>query len=632
MDKWKQIRSPLSFWLRIVSSLLFLAGCTRVLFSQQDESIVRQHFEAAHQAQESGALDTAVREYKQVLLLQPDIAEVYVNLGLVYYAQNKFADSAEALTRADTLKPGLRGVSLYLGIDDVKLNLPSKAIGRLQEAVRLEPGSKEANTWLGTALWDAGKTVAALTQLQQTSRLFPSDVDSLFLLAEAYRKAGDQEVQHVLAGASGTALFHQIYGDIYSRQHQWMKAATHYQRAIQLDPRSAGAYFGLGVVYLRQNKLAEAAREFSRALTIAPASVAPQARLAEVDLLQDKPEEALQVLARAVRVSPERTANALNLQAISMAGNELYDQTMQAEIQKPLLALQVASPSPAKSLAMAMADERLGRQDACLAEWMNFKKSWSRPRPTASIYQRAVLEFDRQEFAPAEADLQASVRAHPENLQAQYLLGKTYRQLSTQVAEHMLALDPNSIRVHQLVAKTYENSGEDDKALNEYRLVAKMDPTLPGVHFAIGHLLWKNEQPDKALAELEEEVALNPDHAEANAEIGTILVSQHQPDQALPYLKKAIELAPDLSLLHQQLGEAYFMNKDYPKAESELLIAIRYDQDGGAHYLLGSVYRGEGRPQDAQKEFEVSKKLKSDKLAAERRNEVKLAAAQGLNE
>src|SRR5487761_657920 len=266
MENWSQTRSPLSFWLRIVSSLLCVAGCTTVLFSQQDESALRQHFEAARQAQESGALDTAVREYRQVLSLQPDIAEVYVNLGLVYYAQNNFADSAKALSRANALKPGLRGVSLYLGIDEIKLGLANKAIPYLERAILLEPKGKEANAWLGTALWDAGKTSAALAQLRATSRLFPSDIDSLFLLAEAYRKAGDQEVQYVLAAATGTALFDQIYGDIYSRQHQWMKATTHYQRAIQLDPRCAGAYFGLGVVYLRQNKLTEAAQEFSRAL------------------------------------------------------------------------------------------------------------------------------------------------------------------------------------------------------------------------------------------------------------------------------------------------------------------------------------------------------------------------------
>ena len=114
------------------SSLLY--GTT--LRAQDADAAAAQHFSAAHQAQEAGNLDLAATEYLAVIRLHPEVAEVYASLGLVYNAQGKFAESARALTKAEKLKSGLPGVSLYLGIDYEKQRQASLAVPQLIEAVR----------------------------------------------------------------------------------------------------------------------------------------------------------------------------------------------------------------------------------------------------------------------------------------------------------------------------------------------------------------------------------------------------------------------------------------------------------------------------------------------------------------
>ena len=596
----------------------FLLFCVGSLFSQQVDTDIRQHYEAARQAQMSGDMETAAREYQEVLHLQPDTPEIYANLGLVYYAENKFSDSAKALSRANALKPGLRGVSLYLGIDDIKLGLANKAIPYLERAILLEPKGKEANAWLGTALWDAGKTSAALVQLRATSRLFPSDIDSLFLLAEAYRKAGDQEVQAVLLKTTGTAFSDQIYGDIYAHQKSWGKAATHYQHEIQIYPHSSSASLGLGVISLRQNKLEDARKYFLQELQIDPASTGARARLAEIEFLEGRPDEGLTLLNAAVRISPGEAVRALDIHPNLMTMNEHYDEPMLTSIQSSIPALKTSPASAGRDLGLALIEARIGDHEMVYQYWSSFNKIvWPKAAVGSDYHHRAVSDFERERYSEAAHELERWVATHPEDLKSRYLLSMTYSVLSQEAVEHMLSLDPNSIRIHQLVAKTYENSGEDYKALNEYRIVAQMDPTLPGVHFAMGHLLWKNEESDKAMTELQKEIDLNPDHAEANAEMGTILVNEHQPKQAIPYLEKALKLAPDLTLLYQQLGNAYYMDQQYPKAEEELIKAIAYDKDGTAHYLLGAVYRSEGKSEKSKEEFSIARKMKSDHVKAE---------------
>src|SRR6201992_2056203 len=138
------------------------------LRAQDADAEAAQHFAAAHQAQDAGNLDLAATEYLAVIRLRPEVGEAYASLGLVYNAQGKFAESAQALSKAEKLKPGLPGVSLYLGIDYDKQREAASAVPHLVEAVRIEPQSKEAHTWLGRALWDDGKIPSALEQLRKT--------------------------------------------------------------------------------------------------------------------------------------------------------------------------------------------------------------------------------------------------------------------------------------------------------------------------------------------------------------------------------------------------------------------------------------------------------------------------------
>ncbi len=267
---------------------ILLASITHI-FAEDADSEALQHFRTAQKAQEAGSLDLAAKEYLKVIQLRPDAAEAYASLGLVYNAEGKFAESARTLGKAEKLKPGLPGVSLYLGIDYVKQRQATLAIPYLREAVRLEPANKQAQTWLSTALWADGQTRAALAQFRNASLRSPSDPVLLLDLGNAYRKAADQGIEHVLAGAKGAPLLHQVYGDIYKDERTWQNARAHYYRALEQDPRWPGAHFGLGEVDLLTGKLEDATQQYHQELQTNPRSAASMARLAEIALLQGKP-------------------------------------------------------------------------------------------------------------------------------------------------------------------------------------------------------------------------------------------------------------------------------------------------------------------------------------------------------
>ena len=208
---------------RILSALaVLLISCIGTIRGQEADPEVSAHFLLARRAQTSGNLDVAIQEYLVVIKLAPDLAEVRVNLGLMYYLQTRYGESAQALEKALSLQPGFRGANLFLGMNDVKLGQARQAVPYLKRAIEQEPGNKEARTWLSRALWDAGQENESIFELRNAARAFPFDPDILFLLGQAYRNAADEEMGHVLA-VGGTPLYHQAVGDIYKEEGAGIK-------------------------------------------------------------------------------------------------------------------------------------------------------------------------------------------------------------------------------------------------------------------------------------------------------------------------------------------------------------------------------------------------------------------------
>ena len=607
---------------RILSIVGFLAVACAMPSSdaQQGNSEAQQHFLEAQQDQQQGRLDAAAEEYQAVLHLQPGMPEVYVNLGLVYYAQAKFDDSARALATADKLRPGMPGVNLWLGIDDVKLHRPVQGAEHLREAIRQNPNDKLAQSWLGTALWDAGQINAALLQLENAAAQFPDDPDLLFALGEAYGKAAQQQTEELLQESAGTALSDRIYGGIYAGEHDWTKAEGHLRRAIERDAHSLDARLELAGVFFEQANLSAAKEQLDQASTMAPRSAAVLAHGGELLLLMQQSAEGVSRIQTALAIDPSEALDALGLPV-----EDHFDQndTSGASAQLSSLCRHAAAQleadpasSPAKNAALAALYAQAGEQETALRAYNTVGLTYPKSILPANFFVQAMTAFHQHKFSVAEAMLLRWLAVHPGDLSARYDLLLVRRDLSTAQILRLLSIAPDSYHVHQLLGQLYVGREEDDKALAEYRAVAAARPDLPGVHFWLGHLYWQHGDADHALAELTRELQIDHGHPEANAELGAVLVAEGHTEQAIPHLDSAIQAKPDLWPAYAQLGRAYAIEKNYIRAEQVLNRALAHDPDGSTHYQLGLVLRAEGKTAQAAQTFAQVRAIKNEKMAA----------------
>jgi tetratricopeptide (TPR) repeat protein len=600
--------------------LLSIAGAASIFplsgSAQQTEAAVEQHFLAAQQDQQRGLLDQAVEEYKTVLRLQPGIPEAYVNLGLAYYAQEKFEESAQALATAAKLRPGMIGVSLWLGIDDVKLDHPVQGAALLREAVRQKPNDKLAQSWLGTALWNAGQTDAALLQLRSAAERFPDDPDLLFAAGEAYGKAVHQETKDLLEESSGTALYDRIYAGFYAEEHDWDKAEGHLRRAIQRDPRSMDARLELAQALLAQDHISDAQEQLAQALVVAPRSAAVLARSGEVLILMQQTEEGLSRIGTALAIDRSEALDALGLPVEAGIGS-----TDDSSSAKQLVSLchdtaeklaNDPTQGPAQQAALAALYAQAGDYEAAMRAYRSIGKVNTAPVSSQSPFAQMMAALHEHHYAEAEAGLVHWIAAHPQDRTARYDLIRARRHIAMAYILRLLEVAPDSYHVHQLLGQLYADREQDNKAIAEYLAVAAARPDLPEVHFWLGHLYWKHADADHALVELTRELQIDPGNPEANGELGAVLVAEGHAEEAIPHLQLAIHSEPDLWPAYLQLGKAYANEKKYARAEEVLRQAIAHDTDGSAHYELGIVLRDEGKTEQAKRVFAEVSAIKNE--------------------
>src|SRR5687767_8573254 len=91
-----------------------IAGCM-LLLALQITPALKQHVDAGLSAKARGDLNTAVREFRRVVELAPNLAAAHVNLGAVYFEKKDYTEAIPSLRKAVELDANLLGAHAMLG-------------------------------------------------------------------------------------------------------------------------------------------------------------------------------------------------------------------------------------------------------------------------------------------------------------------------------------------------------------------------------------------------------------------------------------------------------------------------------------------------------------------------------------
>ncbi len=80
---------------------------------------------------------------------------------------------------------------------------------------------------------------------------------------------------------------------------------------------------------------------------------------------------------------------------------------------------------------------------------------------------------------------------------------------------------------------------------------------------------------DETQTHLTRALAIAPDFPDGNYLMGVLLLRRNESGKALPYLQKAVDLAPDHAPAWLALGQAAYLQRDYPRATASLERSLR---------------------------------------------------------
>ncbi len=206
----------------------------------------------------------------------PGSADLAINLGAAYRALGDRARAEAEFRRALRLDRHSGRAWNNLGSISLARGNLEAAIGDLSEAVRCEPGFAVFRINLADALTAAGRQEEAAREFETAFRIDPA-------LPEAHRGRGEAalwsgeveaaEREFVIAesGKPPSARAANFLGYLAAGRGNVQDAATHYQRALQIDPGLADVHRSLGLLYIeRLGRPADGARHLERSLVLEP--------------------------------------------------------------------------------------------------------------------------------------------------------------------------------------------------------------------------------------------------------------------------------------------------------------------------------------------------------------------------
>jgi len=300
--------------------------------------------------------------------------------------------------------------------------------------------------------------------------------------------------------------------------------------------------------------------------------------------------------------------------------------------------------------AAAQFQEAIKRQPAYLAprlaliEIQLFKRDF----PTALQQVREVLQLDPANlmakllrtgalvglgnFAQARADLEATLKEHPESWEARLQMGalnlherrfkeaedifsklhqsgppgdlralmglsETYAaqgrfDKSIALLKAELARAPDRPTLHLALANDYVRSGQYDAAIAEYQSLIQRNPKAGDLYLRLGETQRLKGDLNAAAASFRKAAELRPSDPQAHLVLALILDQQKQTDQALQVYEKILQIQPDHPVALNNL--AYLLTERGTDLDRALTLALRarqkLPQDPNVADTVGWIY------------------------------------------
>ena len=192
-----------------------------IAYGQSNPAARSEYYDRAQSALAAGKYEEAREAYEKLREMDPGLAEVHSNLGLIYFKERKLDEAVAALRRALALKPGLTPARSLLALSLSELGNYREALPELEKAFR-ESTPPDAGRICGLHLMRAYDNLRrerdAVEVALQLNRLFPNDPEALFQTGKVYGNYAYLTMHKLAEVAPDSIWKHQAAAEAFESQ------------------------------------------------------------------------------------------------------------------------------------------------------------------------------------------------------------------------------------------------------------------------------------------------------------------------------------------------------------------------------------------------------------------------------
>ena len=226
-----------------------------------------------------------------------------------------------------------------------------------------------------------------------------------------------------------------------------------------------------------------------------------------------------------------------------------------------------------------------------------------KPDDAESLYWLGLAQAGVGDLRAAAESLEEETKLRPKDDDGLYQLQEVYLQLWKSTYERLVAANPDSVRIHQVLAEGYVQSNHLDDAKREYNLVLKSAPRLTGIHEALGDIARQQQQLAAAISEYRAELQQNPSAPRVWYKLADVLVDTGNISEANQAAHSALKLQADFAPAFYVLGRVARQEKRSPEAianfQKALMLGVRGELEESAHYQLFRLLLAAGKKDEA---------------------------------
>ncbi len=516
--------------------------------------------------------EDAVKEYNAAISNLPQSPaegslypiQLHLNLVQIY---NRMQDDAGAKSQLATAQAEINALNVEGKSREDFLRLRSQielyasdTSGALQDvhaALALNPKDPNALQLNGDLLVKIDRAEEAIAIYKKILALDPDNELALTSLGSVSRQLGhDKEAEKYLLRLAAThPSFYASYlalGDLYTARHDYAKAETNYRKAHSLAPKNTLAIAG------GMNAAIEAHKYPLAGEWLALAS--PQMQQ-DSFVMREKErylswignyKESADVGQQVIQKLPH------DRDVVVYLGYDLlhlgrYDELLQLATKYE----DVLPKEPDLPLLAGYVYKHNGDLPDAQAE---FTKSIERGPGVATAYvNRGFVLHDQRQGAAAAADFNAALKVSPKDGEAH--LGLAYADLDlhrsrgaleqAKLAEKEMG---DSVALHLIRGTAYGDEGLLRRAVAEFRIALKSNPSDPNLHVAIANSLYELHEYQEAINDLQESDRLAPGNGIVYAQLARCYAQLSQRNQTMHYIELAEKAGP--ATVYVWTGEA----------------------------------------------------------------------------